>query len=376
MRTKRRWAKVLCVFLAVGGAAHAEEFVRPALAGSAAAGGGVVPATSGAFENAETPDQSRIVLTNYYLHGGPKMIPAAPLPPDPWGPERMALPTPVAGHGLAGVPDVALNSAPDAKTMGIRLDTSYGFLRETYFGNFISEYQYVLSAGATFLPYQSPCLILGTRILGNWNNNNSMVQDSGGLSLDVFGGTRYKGLYLKMGPLWDYQEQFSKVGFTVGTLYNVPVLGPWSSDLAVAWGSDGDVFGPTRDPINNLNLRRVEAANFDCQLRVGRFFSPYCQAGVTGNYYNWTYTSREWGAGAFLNVFFGRLMTGLDLTGGAEGLRGYVTFGYSWGAPDCEHPQDCNLIPVDTVGWVTRAVLRDPSIRLRESFTGPRRTSP
>lgn len=316
----------------------------------------------------------RIALTNYYNARADQRMQTAPQPPpDPYGPQRMLEPTPNPGYGLHGVDHTAYNTASDAKTVGIRLDTSYGVLRETHVGVYSSEYQTVTGGGFTILPYQSPCLIMGTKILGNFISNNAMVANDGGFSLDFYLGTRYKELYFKIGPIWDYQGQFSKVGIAPAILTNIPVVGNMTFDMAFAWGQGNDVFGPTFDPINNLIQRRVEVAKFDGQIRVGKFLSPYCQVGGTGNWYQWSTVPDEWGGGAFTNLYWGRFMLGLDLTGGTEGLRGFAQVGYSWGSRPCDHPQDCRFIPLDTVAWITRAVNRDISLRLRDSFTGPLR---
>lgn len=371
-------AMTCCLLVAIcGGPARAGDSQDP----------GVIRAVA-----MEPTDQtsSRIILTNYYRaanKGGvmieetptevappaeaPTLMPrGGPLPPDPWGPERMTLPTPVEGFGYLGAPHEALNTSPDAKTMGIRLDTSYTFLREFNSGVFLSEHQDVFASGVTILPYQSPCLIIGTRALGSFISNNAMVADTGSFSLDLYGGTRYKDIYIKMGPFWDSQGNFGKVGFTYGALAMVPVIGNLTADCAFGWGVGTDVFGPTTDPLG-FRLRRVQNANNDIQLRIGKFCSANCQVGITGNYYDWSLLPREWGAGAFSNWYWGRFMLGLDVTGGREGLRGFVQAGWSWGSHPNEHPQDCRFIPLDTVAWVTRAVNRDISLRLRQAFNGP-----
>lgn len=332
-----------------------EGYVQAAVATEEQTAGGVDP---------------HVVLMNYYGKGPTTIVPDK-LPPDPWGHERLARPTPAEGFGYAGVSSVGLNQRPDSKTVGIRLDTTYRLVRAFELGVYLSEHQHVGGGGVTLLPYQSPCFIIGTRILANTISNNAMTADQAGFSLDLYGGTRYKTLYLKFGPIWDYQSTFQKTGLAFAAMDNFPLIGNLTVDSAFAFGVSSDQITLPRDPQFGLRARRVESADFDMQIRLGKFWCENFQAGATVNYYDWNYTPSEWGAGAFCNIYFGRCALGLDMTGGDERWRGFATFTVSWGAHPCKHPQDCNHIPVDTVAWVTRSIMRDPSIRLRDSFTGP-----
>lgn len=293
-----------------------------------------------------------------------------PFPPDPKGPRRMELPTPVEGFGLAGAPKGALNTSPDPLTMGIRLDTSFPLLRSLDVGGFYSEHQDVGAFGLTLLPIQTPCWIVGTRLLGTRIENLSMLGDSNGLSIDSYVGSRYKMTYFKVGSFWDWQDAFGKIGLSASVLTKVPILGFLTTDSAFAWGLGDPRFGPTRDLFFGVNPRRVANADFDMQIRVGKFFTENLQIGGTGNYYEFEFNYQEWSAGGFANIYWGRFRFGLEVTGGDEGLRGFSTLSVNWGPARENRPQDCRFIPVDTVAWVTRATDRDISVRNRESFTG------
>lgn len=296
--------------------------------------------------------------------------PSGQLPPDPWGRQRLELPTPVAGHGFAGQSPLGLNTSPDAKTMGIRLDTTYGLIRSIDIGGYYSEHQHLGAVGGTILPFQSPCCVIGTRVLGAYTDQLSMVADTGALSVDLFWGTRYKTTYLKVGPFWDWQIDVGKVGVAFSMLAKAPIIEFITVDSAFGFGVGDNLIGPETDPYFGIYPRRVESADFDMQIRVGTFLSERVQVGVTGNYYDYEFNYHEWGAGAFANIYVGRVRFGLDVTGGDEGLRGYTTMSFGWGASRTDRPQDCRFIPVDTVAWVTRATDRDISVRLRETFTG------
>lgn len=310
-------------------------------------------------------------LYSYYQRVAFQQRTGQPLPPDPTGPERMQLPTPAEGFGYYGAPHEALNTNPAPKTMGIRLDTSYTLLRSIDAGVFLSEHQDIFAGGFTLLPYQTPCFVVGTRVLGDFVDNLSMTNDTGGFSADIFLGTRYKTTYWKFGAFYDWQDELGKVGGTCSLLTKAPIFGFLTFDTAFAAGVGPDDVGPTREPFFGVRPRRVEAADYDMQLRVGKFITPNLQIGATGNYYQFEYTKEERGAGAFANIYCGRVQFGFDVTGGDEGLRGFCTVSIAWGAHPSEHPQDCRFIPLDTVAWVTSPTMRDISVRLRDSFTGP-----
>jgi hypothetical protein len=290
------------------------------------------------------------------------------LQPDPWGPQRFRLPTYINDHGYYGAPAVAHNTRPDPHTLGIRLDTSYGLLREITGAEYLSEHQNLSAGSVTILPYQSPCFLLGFRAMGGYADNHSVTDDSETLTLDLYAGTRYKSLYFKTGAFWDTQDHFGKVGLTFSAMSNLPILGVWTVDSAFAFGSGADQFSM---PNVAFMSRRVETADLDAQIRLGRYLTPCLQLGCTGNYSTYDFLNEEWGAGAFCNLTFGRLRITLDVTGGDEGLRGFTSFAWSFGKRGCDHPQDCRYGAIDTVSWVSRVADRDPSIRLRESFTGP-----
>ena len=268
--------------------------------------------------------------------------------------------------GVAGPTDVP-------PTVGIRLDTSFGLFREAESGVYASEHQHVGAAGGTILPFQCPCIVTGVRALGVWTENLSMIDDAEALSLDAFVGTRYKASYLKASAFWDVQEdQFGKIGFGLGLLTRLPFIGNMTFDGAFAWGTGNDLVDRTvLGPVPFRRARLIEVCDTDIQLRVGKFLCPEFQTGFTLNQYAYESAFDEWGAGAFFAVHKGRFSATFDVTGGDEGLRGFLTGAISLGKDPCRHPRDCHYNGVDTVEWVTRTVRRDISIRLRDSFNGP-----
>jgi hypothetical protein len=207
--------------------------------------------------------------------------------------------------------------------------------------------------------------------MGGYADQLSMVSDSGAYSIDSFWGTRYKKLYHKIGFFIDDYDHWKKLGLSYSALTTLPIVGTVTLDSAFGFRSSSDqIFEDVRDSIT-LRSRRVEQTDVDYQFRVGKFWNEYIQTGITGNYYPFTWTEDEWGAGAFANFYIGRWRIGTDVTGGTEGLRGYVRLAMSWGVPASQRNRDCRVPDCDPVAWVTRAADRDPSIRMRESLTGP-----
>lgn len=296
-------------------------------------------------------------------------LPGEHIPPDPNGLARFQMPTPTPGYNYAGVSSIGYNTDPFPETTGIRLDTTYGLVRSMDLGTYFSEHQFVGAGGFTVLPFQNPGAVIGVRMLGDYVDNESMVPDVGGFSLDLFGGTRYKATYLKLGVLWDFQDRYQKVGPEFSALTHVPLLGTLTLDSAFGFGIGAVTITPPINPVN-FRFRAVRVADLDTQVRVGRFMNRNVQLGATANYYQYDQTPDEWGAGGFCNLYLGQFIIGGDVSGGSEGLRGFVTFSTGWGKSPCDRPQDWR-VPVDTMAWVTRAPERDVQVKLRESFTGP-----
>lgn len=344
--------------LAIGARASAHEpggTVRPA------AGTGQARATD------QAALYSHYTQTNLQLP--PINGPAYP-PPDPNGAARLHQPTPVGDFAFQTGHPVAYNTNPDAKTTGIRLDDSYGLLREIEEGSYISEYQFVQATGATVLPFQSPCWLIGLRGMADYVSNNSVTSDAVGTTLDLYTGTRYKATYLKFGYLWDWQDHYDKMGFTFSAMTNWPIVHNLTFDMATSFGSGADRFGPERDTIFR-RLRRVEVADDDVQIRVGKFLTPTWQVGWAGTLATYQFSDDEFSSGLFSQSDFGRTRVGIEFAVGDMGARGFVTVGFSWGAHPDKHPRDVNYGGIDTVAWVTRPTLRDISVRLRDTFTGP-----
>lgn len=284
---------------------------------------------------------------------------------------RMEQPTPVAGHGFAGVSPANYSTLEPSATIGPRLDATYWIVRSAETGVFLSERQDLFLGGGTILPIQTPCWLVGVRGMGGWADNLSVVDGEPAYSIDAFIGSRYKTLYYKVGFLMDDFDTFCKMGVAASTLTELPVLGACTADMAYGFRNLPDqIFPDSRDPVT-FRSRRVEQCEHDFQLRIGKFCTERFQIGATYNYYDFRHTEDEWGAGGFVSVNLGRFQFTGDVTGGEEGLRGYVRLAWSFGAHPCDTPRDCRVTGVNTIAWVSRPTDRDQSIRLRESFTGP-----
>lgn len=286
-------------------------------------------------------------------------------------PPNMNAPTPAPGHGFYGASNLNYSTDDSMPTIGPRLDMTYGILREFEVGGALSEHQHVAVAGPTILPFQTPCMVFGVRGMGGYVSNLSYTDSEGVYTIDAFFGTRYKKLYSKVGFLMDDFQRHRKMGITASAMTEVLALGTWSADFAYGFRNREDEIFPEERWPATLRSRRVEQADHDVQIRIGKFFTENCQAGFTYNYYDFDFTPDDSGYGAFGNFYCGRFRFGWDVTGGKEGLRGYLKLVYSFGAHPCDTPRDCRVSNVDAIAWVSRATDRDVSIRLRESFTGP-----
>lgn len=283
----------------------------------------------------------------------------------------MQQPTPSAGHGFHGVPNGNLSTQDPSPTVGPRLDTTYWLVREFEVGGYLSEHQHVAIGGPTILPIQTPCWLFGVRGMGGYVTNLSYTDSEEVYTIDAFFGTRYKTLYSKVGFLMDDFQRHRKIGITASALTELPALGTWTADFACGFRNrEDEIFPDERWPLT-LRSRRVEQADHDVQVRIGKFVRENIQMGFTYNYYDFDFTPDDSGYGAFGNFYCGRFRFGWDITGGTEGLRGYLRLAYSFGAHPCDAPRDCRVNNVDAIAWISRATDRDVSIRLRESFTGP-----
>jgi hypothetical protein len=190
-------------------------------------------------------------------------------------------------------------------------------------------------------------------------------------SWDMFAGTRYKTIYLKSGAFWDYQDQFNNVGFALGMLAKLPLLGYTTIDQSLGFGTGGDFFNPANVSPVNFRQERIESSETDYQLRLGHFFTPNVQVGLTNVFQSFQYSQDQWGIGPFANVYCGRLKISGEVTSGTENVRGWVNLAVALGKPPRLHRRDVRLINVDTIQWVTQAVERDLVIQQRRTFTGP-----
>lgn len=289
-------------------------------------------------------------------------------PKDVYG-NQMGMPTPTSQADYNGPLYCQNDGRPDNRA-GIRLDKAYGLIRDTEFNFYGSEQQYATAAGGTILPYQSPCLMVGWRGLGVWWDNNGNFRDLSGFSSDLFVGTRYKGFYSKVGGFWDWMDEFQKGGLEYSCLTDLGPIRNVTCDFAVGWSNQTDQYTSAFGNIPS-RFQRIQMPDEDYQLRIGKYFTTYCQAGYSGSYFTYRNTEDENYHGAFANFYVWRMLLSLDLRGGTQGLRGFASIGLNWGAKYSCRPIDCNHGGVDTLTWLSAPTVRDISIPLRSSFTGP-----
>jgi hypothetical protein len=303
------------------------------------------------------------------MHGGPATEPGR-MPPDPFGPQRLHMPLPSRNSDFAGGSSLNVPSDPAQKSLGIRLDTSYTFFREFEVGYYGSEHQHVQAAALSFLPIQTPCWVVGARFGLGYNGNTGVNEDIVGATSDLFWGARIGHSYLKVGYFCDWTSEYRKHGVSGSLLTKLGPLGNFTFDGAFGYGAGSDEF---INPTNIGLFRRVEIAERDTQIRVGKFLSSYFQTGLSGAWTNYRTAEDEYSGGLFANWFIGRVTVSADVTGGTSGLRGYLVLGFNWGggANIDAHPIDpAYSNPIDTTSWVTRATRRDITMKLRETNTG------
>ncbi|QDU64151.1 hypothetical protein Pan216_50400 [Planctomycetes bacterium Pan216] len=313
--------------------------------------------------SATNPTSSGIQQTSHLYHGGPGLNDGLD------GYDALYQPTPVA-NTLQGNPNLTTSTNSTNGLAGPRLDTTYNFLRDTQFYGFIEEEQTLIMAGGTLLPIQTPCVIFGTQGLFGYAGNDTRYNDSLEFSIDSYLGWRYKTVYMKLDAFIDWEEEYQKVGGAVSAMANLPLVRVMTLDLAIASGLGADSFGPQRGGIRN-QLKRVQTASVDYQIYVGKYFCPFWQLGWSGRYLTYDDTLDETYGGLFTNLYLGRFRFGGEVVGGTGGLRGFVTAAVNWGVPPKRHPMDRHYNGVDTIGWVTQAPIRNHSIEIRDSFTGP-----
>jgi hypothetical protein len=320
-------------------------------------------------------------LYNHYtqgagqMQGWPGMAPTAgpgKLPPDPFAPQRMQMPIPNRNDDFAGGSSYNMHTRPDEKTIGPRLDSSYKFFREFELAGYLSEYQQLGMFGGTFLPFQSPGWLIGIRGGGVYNGNAGLTDDIMGATVDAFMATRIRATYLKLGYFVDWTEEHRHWGISHSMLTKLGPLGNVTLDAAIGFGAGKDEF-TTLEPATG-RFRRVEIADQDTEIRIGKFVSAYFQCGFTGEWTNYARARDEFSYGAFANWFLGGATLSVDLSGGSSGLRGWAGVGFNWGggANIDRHPIDVHYAPsIDTISWVTRPTRRDITMQLRETPTGP-----
>ncbi len=314
-----------------------------------------------------------------YYQNGPGYSPAhgnAPahgrFPTDPFGPQRMAMPSLGIDHDHAGGTMRNEVVRPDSETIGIRLDSSYTLLREIELGTYLSEKQSVGTIGGTILPFQAPGWLIGFRGVAAYDGNNSVTTDLVGASTDTFWSTRYKHSYIKLGFLADYTSKAQTFGGTAALLTRLPVFGNITFDGAFSSGSGSDDI---RGPVDLATGRfaRVENNENRSQVRLGKYISNWYQTGVSATLTKYRVARDESQFGVWANWQHGGKTIGWDVAGGRGGIRGYMTLGLNWGGGrniDL-HPIDTGYDnPIDTVLWATRAPRRDPTIALRRTASG------
>ena len=310
-------------------------------------------------------------LGNYY-QGGPAPVHGRFPTSDPFGPQRMAMPSLGLEREHAGGTMRNEILRPDSETLGIRLDSSYTLIREIELGGYFSERQEIAVLGGTLLPFQAPGWLVGFRGAATINGNGSDTVNLVGASTDTFLSTRYKHSYYKLGFLMDYTSKNQMFGGTFAALTRLPLIGNMTFDGAFSSGSGSDDNRLPLDPLTGRRTR-VEVARSNFQMRVGKYVTNWYQTGLSASVTNFTNVNDQSQYGVWANWFHGGKTIGWDVAGGRGGLRGYVTLGLNWGGGKNIdlHPIDTGYDnPIDTVSWATRAPRRDPTIQLRSSNTG------
>jgi hypothetical protein len=242
-------------------------------------------------------------------------------------------------------------------------DPVWSDVRDFQVGTYSSESQTVVSGGGTLaFTYEDEHAVALRGLLGG--AFGGLTEDTVHFSGDLFAATQTEFLgdhWFKAGLLYDVQDQFGKVGPEFGLLLFADSRRPVSVDVAYGIGQGA--------PLISSNATLTAVADDDVQVRVGTFFGPHIQLGVTGTWYSWDDEQMEdvngWGGFATLNLDY--LQMTFDVTTDDLGTRGFANVALTTGAWSIRnrnrdrrdgpvvHPRD----------WLTRPVIRDTGLRLQ-----------
>ncbi|WP_166823256.1 hypothetical protein [Thalassoroseus pseudoceratinae] len=245
-------------------------------------------------------------------------------------------------------------------------DKIWSDLRDFQVGGYHIEDQTLVVGGGTLaLTYDERYSIAGRSLLGGAINDH--LDDSFHYTGDLFAGYRAELTmehWFKAGVLYDYQEEFSRVGPQFGALLYANGQHPISVDVAVSYGNG--------DPITTgLSGQLGEVAGVsdeDIQTRVGTFITPNIQIGGTAVWSFWdseTFEDYD-GFGGFLTFTHNFCQLTLDVTASDDEVSGFANFALTTDAFVRARTRDrgTGIVPmVHPRDWLTRPVIRDITVR-------------
>lgn len=233
------------------------------------------------------------------------------------------------------------------------------WLRSFSIGTQANSQEAPIVAGLSLSLFETETAGIGARFLFGGVFNEPL--DAGlHFTGDLFAGSQFQfaggSHWIKGGIFLDQQEGFNKFGPELGLLLLAETSNPLTVDLAFGFGSGNEKLTHDRTMLTTV-------ADQDFQLRFGAFLSPQIQAGVTYDYAAWDderFGNDFHGVGGFANLYLGDKIINLDLSGGDDGLRGFVNIVCLFGGP-----RGNGRGTVDTSAWLMQPVNRDTSLRFR-----------
>ncbi len=257
--------------------------------------------------------------------------------------------------------------SPEQQSFGLggqiqNAPTSWVNLRDVQFGVYANDEQTLINVGGTLELMANDRFGMAGRVqLGSAQSEHD--DDRFHFTGDLYAGTSLDGEHwIKGGVLWDTQENFHKVGPTVGMLLFAEHNHPISLDFAYGLG-----YG---DPVLNRNNRTLlTIADDDVQLRAGTYLFPNLQAGFSGNWLNWEDSRFDdySGYGGYFTWTFGATAITADYTEGDGRSRGFINIAYLFGGrrSRTQTPGGPPVVKENVRDWLTKPVRRDTSLQLQ-----------
>ena len=267
------------------------------------------------------------------------------------------------GVNVFAGPNAGMFSVGASLTSG-KGDAVWSDVRDIQVGAYHNDNQTLVNGGGTLgLTYEDRVGLAGRALLGGAINDDR--NDAFSFSGDLFAGFKTEFVmehWFKACVLYDFQEDFSRVGPEIGALFFANGQHPISFDLAIAYGNGDPILAGPSGQIGTA----TGIADEEVQLRLGTYLTPNLQIGATGIWSDWdnpSYTDYD-GYGGFLAVTHNFYQFTFDITTDDE-VRCFANLALTTDAFVLKRTRDTEtgIVPmVHPRDWLTRAVIRDVAV--------------